>query len=85
VPETARSVAVNVTVTQPTAAGHLTVAAGDLATPLASTLNFGPGQTRANNAIPFLAGNGTGTLALAATVPAGGTVQAILDVVGYFE
>ncbi len=85
VPETARSVAVNVTITQPTAAGHLTVAAGDLATPGASTLNFGPNQTRANGAIPFLAGNGTGTLALAATIPAGGTVQAILDVAGYFE
>jgi Tol biopolymer transport system component len=56
VPETAKALAVNVTVVQPTAPGHLTLYRGEMtAPPVASTLNFGPGQVRANNAIVRLA------------------------------
>jgi Tol biopolymer transport system component len=85
IPATARAVAVNVTVTQATAAGHLTLFAGDLAAPATSTINFGAGQTRANNAVLPLATNGAGTLGVRPFVLAGGTVHLIVDVAGYFE
>ena len=85
IPATARAVAVNVTITQPTGPGHLTLYTGDASPPLASTINFGAGQTRANNAILALATNGTGTLAARPAIAGGGTVHVILDVVGYFE
>ena len=85
IPATARAVAVNVTITQPTDSGHLTLYTGDASPPLASTINFSAGQTRANNAILALATNGTGTLAARPVVLGGGSVHVILDVVGYFE
>jgi len=51
IPSTAVAVAVNLVAVQATAGGHLTLFAGDaLAPPLASSINFAPGQTRANNA-----------------------------------
>ena len=85
IPATAKAVAVNITVTQPTGAGHLSFAPGDLGDPAASTINFSPGQTRANNAILPLALNGTGTLRVSPAVTGNGSVHVILDVVGYFE
>lgn len=85
IPETAKAVAVNVTVTQPTAAGHLTLSTGDAPVPAVSTINFGAGQTRANNAVLRLAGNATGRLAARAFLLDGGTVHLLLDVTGYFE
>ena len=51
IPSTARALALNVTVTQPTAAGHLTLHAAGGAVPTASTLNYLAGSVRANNAI----------------------------------
>jgi hypothetical protein len=82
VPVTARSVAVNITVTQPTTLGHLTLFPGGTAPPLASTINFQAEQTRANNAILPL-GSG-GTLSVVSGQPSG-TVHFILDVNGYFQ
>jgi hypothetical protein len=86
IPETAKALAVNVTVVQPTAAGHLTLYRGEMTTPpAASTLNFGPGQVRANNAILRLAASAEGTLRILPFVTGGGTVHVLVDVVGYFE
>ncbi len=85
IPATARAVAVNITVTQPTGPGHLTLYTGEASPPLTSTINFGAGQTRANNAILALTPNGTGTLAACPAILGGGSVHVILDVVGYFE
>jgi hypothetical protein len=48
-------------------------------------LNFSAFQTRSSNAIATLATNGAGTLGLTAFVAGGGTVEAIVDVFGYFE
>lgn len=82
VPSTARAVAVNVTVTEPTGPGHLTVFPPGDPPPATSTINFRAGQTRANNAILTLGVAGD------ASVFAGlssGTVHLIVDVVGYFE
>ena len=51
--------------------------------PATSTLNFGTGQTRANNAVLAL-GTG-GQVAVLPSVTGGGTAHLALDVVGYFE
>ncbi len=85
IPASATALAVNVTATQPSAQGHLTLHPGDLPAPGASTINFAAGQTRANNAIVPLATNGDGTLALTPFVLGAGTVHVIVDVTGYFE
>jgi hypothetical protein len=85
IPATAKSVAVNVTVTQPTGIGYLILWAGDAPVPSSSVINFGPGQTRSNNAILGLAANADGTLKVQPGISGGGTVHVILDVVGYFE
>jgi len=82
VPPTAKSVSVNVTVTQPTSPGYLTLYPGGAARPLASTINFSAGQTRANNAIIPLGTSGTITVF---DGQAAGTIHFILDVNGYFQ
>jgi hypothetical protein len=56
---------------------------GDLAAPLASTVNFGPGVTRANNAVVGLATNGAGTVAVKNR--ASSAVNVVIDVNGYFK
>jgi cytochrome b561 len=82
IPPEADAVAVNVTVTQPTAAGHITIYPSGIAVPLVSTLNYSAGQTRANNAIVQLGAGG----AIAVTCgQAAGTAHFIIDVVGYFR
>jgi hypothetical protein len=82
VPTSARAVAFNVTVTQPTAPGNIILFPAGTSPPLASTLNYRPGQTRANNAIARL-GSG-GALAVLCEQSAG-TTHFIIDVTGYFE
>jgi PKD domain/Gametolysin peptidase M11 len=77
VPGTARAVAINMTVTQPTQQGDIRIPAG------VSLLNFRAGQTRANNAV--LAVNPTGQITVQAALAAAGSTHLILDVVGYFE
>ncbi|HYN22111.1 MAG TPA: PKD domain-containing protein [Thermoanaerobaculia bacterium] len=79
----ATAVALNITVTQPTGGGHLTVYAADLATPPGtSTLNFKAGDTRANNAIPMLSGDGQ--LKIRPVIAPSGSTHVIVDVVGFF-
>ena len=82
VPATARAVSFNVTVTGPSSLGHISLYPGGTTLPLVSTMNFRPGDTRANNAIIPLGAGGT----LAVTSGQGsGTVHFILDTNGYFE
>ncbi|HEV8609880.1 MAG TPA: right-handed parallel beta-helix repeat-containing protein [Thermoanaerobaculia bacterium] len=83
IPSSAMSVAANLTVTQAVAPGHLTTHRAGTGTPLASTINFSAGQTRANNAIPGLSMDGTGSVTVENA--AAGPVHFILDVSGYFE
>lgn len=60
VPGGAAAVAVNVTVTNPTAYSFLTIYPGGVGTrPLASNLNFGPGQTIANLVVVALPPDGS--------------------------
>jgi len=83
VPLTAKSVSANVTITLPASDGDLRFYPGNAPVPLASTINFRPGQTRANNAILLLASDGTG--AIGVRNDGAGPVHLILDVNGYFE
>lgn len=83
IPANASAVALNVTVTQSSGGGHLTLFPGDfLLLPNTSTINFQAGQTRANNAVLSLAGDGS--LGIQPAVTGSGTVHVILDVTGYF-
>jgi len=76
-----RAVSVNATVTQPTAAGFLTLYPGGPA-PLASNINYRPGQTRANNAVLPVGGSGEIVVRCG---QASGTTQFVLDVNEYFQ
>ncbi len=82
IPATATSVSANVTITGPTAQGHLTFNLVGLPPPLVSTINYRAGQTRANNAILVL---GTAGDFVVSCAQASGTVDFILDVNGYFQ
>jgi hypothetical protein len=82
VPATARAVSVNVTVTEPTDFGFLSLFAVGGVPPLTSTINFRPGQTRANNAAVTL--GPAGDLVVRAGMASGG-VHVLLDVAGYFD
>jgi Metallo-peptidase family M12/Divergent InlB B-repeat domain len=83
IPPSARAVSVNITVTGTTAAGDLRFYPGDGAIPSTSTINFGAGQTRANNAVLELSQDGSGALGVRAD--SSGSLQVIVDVNGYFE
>jgi hypothetical protein len=82
IPVTASAIAVNVTVTESTAGGDLRIHPSTVPLPLAATINYKAGQTRANNAILSLSG---GQLAVFTAQPSSTTVHFILDVTGYFE
>ena len=81
IPAGATSVSVNVTITGPTAQGHLTFNPAGIPPPLVSTINYRAGQTRANNAILVLGQAGDFVVSCG---QATGTVNLILDVDGYF-
>jgi hypothetical protein len=76
-------VSLNVTVTQAAAQGYLTIYPSTGSKPLASTVNFGAGQTRANNAVVPLASDASGGVKV--FNGSTGTVQVVVDVNGYFE
>ena len=82
IPQTAIAVSVNVTVTDPTAPGNLTIFAAGNPMPGTSSINYSAGQTRANNAL--VAPNGSGAMTVHCN-QSSGTVQFILDVSGYFQ
>jgi hypothetical protein len=76
------SVAVNVAVTAAAAAGDLRLFPAGTAPPNASTINYGAGKTRADNAVVTLGSNGDFTIK---TDQASGTVDVIVDINGYFQ
>jgi len=81
-PADARAVSLNVTVTAPTQPGDLRLYPSGSPLPLVSTINYSPSQTRANNALAVLSAGG----ALSVQCDqAGGTVELIVDVNGYFK
>ena len=84
-PASARAISVNLTVVSPTNTGYVVLFPTDAAPPLASLINFSPGQTRSNNALLTLARTGTGNVTANAVVQGAGNVQLIVDVNGYFQ
>jgi hypothetical protein len=82
IPTTARAVVVNIAVTSPTVAGHLRIHPTGTLVPIAAAINYGAGQTRANNAIVGL--SAMGELSVVCN-QASGTVHLVVDVSGYFE
>jgi len=85
IPAGAKALAANVTVTQPGGAGFVRFSPGGCAPLNVSTINFGAGQTRANNAVLPLANDGSGTVNANASVAGGGAVHLLIDVDGYFQ
>jgi hypothetical protein len=83
IPPSALAVSANVVVTQPTTGpGFLTGYPAVTELPLFSTINYGAGQTRANNAVLSL--GAAGDLAIHCG-QATGTAHVIVDVNGYFQ
>jgi photosystem II stability/assembly factor-like uncharacterized protein len=82
IPPTARSVALNVTATQATTQGYLSVYETGIPAPETISIAYRAGQTRANNAIVAL--DPLGRLTVKCNQPSG-SVHVILDVSGYFE
>jgi Tol biopolymer transport system component len=82
IPISAEAVAINLTVTSPTAPGFLTLFADGQVAPTSSSMNFSPGQVRANNAIVE---PGVGGCVSVRAGMASGQVEILIDVVGYFE
>jgi hypothetical protein len=78
VPPNARSVVLNVTVTEPDEPGFVTVYPGNASRPLTSNLNYVRGQTIPNAVIVGLGPTGTVDLYTSQTT------HIIVDVVGYF-
>jgi hypothetical protein len=81
VPVEAQAVALNVTVTQPAAAGFVTVLPAGAETPGTLSVAFSPGTTRAAPAIVQVGNDG----AVSAHNASGGPVHVILDVSGVFR
>jgi hypothetical protein len=77
----ARAISVNVTVVSLQAAGFVRFFPGDAAPAVTSTINFAPGQVRANNAILPLSEAGT----LSAQNGSAAPVDVVIDVNGYFR
>jgi glucose/arabinose dehydrogenase len=82
IPATARALALNVTITQSTAAGHLRLWEQGSLMPATSAINFRASRARANNALVTL--SSSGALSTFLGTPSG-TAHLILDVVGYWQ
>lgn len=83
VPATARAVTGNVTVTQPSGSGQLVVFPADEPKPVASTIHFATGRTRAASSHLKLSTDDLGSVAIANDST--GHVHVILDVSGYYR
>ena len=81
VPATAKALALNVTVAGPTAAGNMQLWPGGTERPSTPIINFGAGQTQANNAVVAVGPSG----AVNAVLSPAGQAHLIVDVSGYFE
>ena len=85
IPVSAKSVAVSVTVVNPTGVGYLTLFPSGLPAPTTSTITFAAGQTRANSTVLGLSQDGIGSIGALPVVAGGGQVHLVLDVNGYFD
>jgi hypothetical protein len=82
IPATAKAVSLNVTVVSPSAGGHIRLYASGTPRPGTSSINYVPGQTRANNAVVSLGVDGA--VVVYVNQPSG-TTHVVIDVSGYFQ
>ena len=82
VPVDASAAALNLTVIAPSSGGQISVYAAGTTPPAGSTLNFNPGQTRANNAVGRLSAGGA--VDVAPSFAGAGSLHLAVDVTGYF-
>ena len=80
VPVDATGVVLNVTGVSPTAAGYVTVYPNGVSRPLASNLNFVPGDT-----VPNLVIVGVGTSGKVKLFNGSGSIDLVADIVGYYS
>lgn len=80
VPANATGVVLNVTAVSPNAAGYVTVYPNGVARPLASNLNFVPGDIIPNSVIV-----GIGSAGKVNLFNANGTIDLVADIVGYYS
>lgn len=79
------AVDVNLTITEPTRAGHLIAWAGDTDAPVVSNANFVPGQTVANHAVVPVSYDEFGSPGIAFRNGSNGTVHLIVDLQGWYD
>ncbi len=82
VPATAKAVAINLTAVTPPSAGSITLFPGDATITSTTAISISTGQTRANNAVMRLSGKGS---LIAVPNLSSGSVDIVIDVVGYFR
>jgi len=83
IPSNAKTLSVNLTITGPTGNGELRVFPGNGTLVFTSSISFGTGKTRANNAHVLLATDSSGSFKVQNNST--GTVHFILDVNGYYR
>jgi hypothetical protein len=81
VPSGAEAVAVNVTITEPSAPGNVNVFPGGTSPPITAILNYSAGATRGNNAVVQLGAGGQ----VGVRCSPSGSAHVIIDVNGYFQ
>jgi hypothetical protein len=84
VPVAARAVALNITAVAPTMVGNLAVYPADYPQGLTNSVSFSAGVTQASFSVLPLSTDGNGQLAATAGMAAGGQVDLLIDVAGYF-
>lgn len=83
IPATATAISVNQTIVNPIAAGNLRVFPATAPMSPTSSINFLPGQVRANNAVVRVSADGLASFAV--QNDGAGAVHFVLDVNGYFQ
>jgi len=83
VPENAAAVSANVTIAVAVGSGDVRIVPGDYAQSPATTIIVRPGGARANNALLYLATDGSGTVSV--RNDSSGPLHLILDVNGFFQ
>ena len=85
IPLTATTVVLNATAVEPTGDGDLTIYAGDATPPAFFTMAFTAAKTRSLFVVVALSDDAAGEVTVQASVAGNGTVDLVLDVMGYFE
>lgn len=85
IPATATTVVLNLTAVEPTGSGDLAIYASDATPPGFATLPFTANKTRALFVVVGVSNDAAGEVTVQASAAGGGTVDVVIDVMGYFE